>query len=318
MAMINIPVWMFITSYKALRSNLLRNNKIVNMLHFGRGVFGSDFGSTAFVISKANVEGYIAVFQKLYLVHGAVDTVGQKEQWFFEGIGKYTVSQSQFLKIPSTPLAYWVSSNFINSFTDGKLIGKLGQVSEGIKTGDNDRFLRYWYEIQSPKFSFAQKAAEYKWVPYHKGGDFRKWFGNNTYAINWGNDGQEIRSQSNSGLQGKSMYFTSVVGYSKISARGNPMRYFDEGVLFDSMAPSILLSKRQLYVLGLLNTVVGIHYIRVLNPTMATQVGDIKNIPVIVKESETVENIVKSNISLSRTDWDNFETSWDFKRHPLL
>lgn len=317
-SMINIPVWMFISSYSSLRNDILQKNSLINMLHLGRGVFGSDFGTTAFVISKYQYPNYISTFQKLYLVHGAVDTVEQKEKWFFKKIGLFYICQSQFCLIPGKPFAYWVSQNFIKSFSTGQLIGDKGQVSEGIKTGDNEKFLRLWYEVSKNNFSFALQNEGYKWYPYHKGGDFRKWYGNNIYAVNWENDGYAIKHQGNSGLQGKAMYFASVIGYSKISARGNPLRYFDEGVLFDSMAPSLLLRNDQLYTLGLLNSAVGVYFIRVLNPTMATQVGDIKNIPVVIGQREQVEKLVVDCISISKSDWNLVETSWNFAKHPLI
>jgi len=317
MAMINIPVWMFISSYKELRSKFLNNATIINMLHLGRGIFGSDFGTTSFVFEKSCIPYYMAEYRKLYLVHGAVDTVEQKEKWFKEGIGRYTTSEIKILQIPRYPIAYWVSSKFTEAFQHGKLIETLGSVSEGIKTGNNDKYLRLWNEIEANKFSFGKEHEQYKWIPYHKGGDYRKWFGNNIYAINWENDGIEIRNQSNSGLQGKNMYFSPFIGYSKISAKGNPMRFYDKGMLFDSMAPSILLSSNNLYVLGLLNFVVGVYYLQVLNPTMATQVGDIKNIPVIFDNIDTVEELVKNNITISKNEWNSFETSWGFCYHPL-
>lgn len=318
MTMINIPVWMFISSYSALRNDILQDNCLINMLHLGRGVFGSDFGTTAFVISKHQYSNYISTFQRLYLVHGAVDTVEQKEKWFFDRIGLFYICQSQFCLIPGKPFAYWVGRNFIKSFSAGQLIGAKGQISEGIKTGDNEKFLRLWYEISKNNFSFALQNEGYKWYPYHKGGGFRKWYGNNSYAVNWENNGYAIKHQGNSGLQGKDMYFASVIGYSKISARGNPLRYFDKGVLFDSMAPSLLLRNDQLYTLGLLNSSVGVYFIRVLNPTMATQVGDIKNIPVVIGHREQVEELVVNCISISKNDWNLVETSWAFNRNPLI
>lgn len=319
-AMINIPVWMFLSSYEKLREKIMTGNSYSTMIHFGRGVFGSDFGTVAFVISKQHIFDYSAVYRRLFEKQGAVDSVEQKEKWFFEGMGYYTAKQENFSKIPGAPVAYWVSESSIKIFENGIKFGGNFRVSEGIKTGDNDRFLRYWTEIESKKFSFGKDGKEYKWYPHHKGGDYRKWYGNLWWVINWGNDGQEIKNNKNSGLQGKDIYFLPNAGWSKISAKDNPIRYYEKNVLFDSMAPSYYGKNNMMYSIGLLNSVVAYHFLHILNPTLALQVGDMRNMPIIYNKSiqTEVEHIVIDNITLSKTDWDSFETSWDFKEHPFV
>lgn len=317
-SMINIPVWMFISSYEALRNNIIRDYTIINMIHFGRGVFGSDFGTTSFVISKMKIQRFLAKYRKLFLKQGAVDSVEEKEKMFFNNVGIYNARQENFTKIPGLPIAYWVSGKMIINFEKGDSIGATCSVSEGIKTGNNDCFLRYWFEINLTRFSLARSNKNFKWYPHHKGGDFRKWYGNLDWVINWENDGNEIKRSSNSGLQGKNMYFQEVAGWSKISSRGNPIRYYEKNTLFDSMAPSIACKTNLKYVVGLLNSAVGVEYMKLMNPTVALQVGDVKKIPLIFKNEIKVNSIVDYNILLSKSDWDSFEVSWDFVSHPLV
>ena len=199
MAMINIPVWMFIASYEKLRGKIIRNNTIVNMVHFGRGIFGSDFGTTSFVIAKSNVKGFKGVYRKLFEKQGAVDSVEQKQEWFFAGKGKFTARQNDFLRIPATPIAYWVSDAMLQAFEKGMPFGDVASPRQGMATSDNNRFLRLWYEVEYPKVGLDYpnvKQAEMsgrRWFPYNKGGAFRKWYGNNDFLVDWANDGYEIK-----------------------------------------------------------------------------------------------------------------------------
>ena len=237
---------------------------------------------------------------------------------FLAGENRYAADQSNFSKIPGSPVAYWVSSAFINAFSTGTQLGCDFRASEGIKTGDNERFLRHWYEIASTDFSFSELDFSKKWYPHHKGGDYRKWYGNLVWAVYWENNGEEIRKNKNSGLQGKDMYFKPNLGWSKISSRDNPVRFYPGGTLFDSMAPSICGDRNLLYLVALLNTHVAYEYLHILNPTLALQVGDMRNMPVIYKNITSVSAISDNSIEISKADWDSYETSWNFKQNPLV
>lgn len=317
MAMINIPVWMFLSSYEKLREKMLRENTIVSMVHPGRGIFGSDFGTTSFVIAKTHLQGYKGHYRRLFDKQGEVESVEQREQRFFEKRGVFYATQDNFSKIPGSPVAYWVSQNFTDAFVNGNLLGDMSSISEGIKTGNNDLFLRLWYEIDKDTFSFAKCNSGYKWYPHHKGGNFRKWYGNRDWAINWMENGQGIKSMPNSGLQGKSMYFNTFAGWSKISSKGNPLRLYSDNFLFDSGAPAVS-NDEILMTMGLLNSKVGAKYLSILSPTLNLQVGDVKRIPLIIKDKEIATDKVEDCILLSKSDWDSFETSWDFAEHPLV
>ena len=198
MAMINIPVWMFLSSYEKLRNNLLVNSTIVNMVHPGRGIFGSDFGTTTFVIGKKHLANYIGHYRRLFAKQVEVESVEQREQRLFEGRGKFFADQNDFLKIPGAPIAYWVTKNSIAIFEHENLLGRIGQSTKGIITGNNDRYMRLWWEIPVEEINFSATSdddaamSEMKWFPCTKGGNFRKWYGNKEYVINWKNRGYQI------------------------------------------------------------------------------------------------------------------------------
>lgn len=241
----------------------------------------------------------------------------EKETEFFNKKNYHYQKQSNFSKIPGSPVAYWVSEAFFLAFDKGINIGEISTVAEGIKTGDNTRFLRLWPEVMARKFSFAQCDNGFKWYPHHKGGEFRKWYGNLEWIINWENNGLEIKSSPNSGLQGRDMYFQQFASWSKISSKGNPLRLYIKNCLFDSGAPAIS-NKYLLQTIALFNSKVGELYLQVISPTLNLQVGDVKNIPLIIEQESSVQYIVDENVILSQNDWDSYETSWDFKRNPLI
>ena len=210
-----------------------------------------------------------------------------------------------------------MSKNFIEAYNLGVEIGQFSTVSEGVKTGNNDLFLRLWYEVLKKDFSFAKENENYTWYPHHKGGDFRKWYGNREWIINWKNDGRDIKNAVNSGLQGKNMYFAKFLSWSKISSKGNPFRLYSKNFLFDSAAPA--LSNNELIItLGLLNSKVGAYYLSLINPTVSLQVGDVKKVPLIIRDKSVVFKVVNKCVNLSQADWDYYEISWDFKKHPLV
>ena len=319
-SLITMESWMFLSSFEKLRDKVNLNKTIVNMVHMpylGKGgtSLGINFGTAAVVMKKGHIRNYAAQYE--YTVYYECDEEGvpfvfptKNERW-------KTATQENFSKIPGSPVAYWVSQNFTDAFVNGNLLGDMSSISEGIKTGNNDLFLRLWYEIDKDTFSFAKCNSGYKWYPHHKGGNFRKWYGNRDWAINWMENGQGIKSMPNSGLQGKSMYFNTFAGWSKISSKGNPLRLYSDNFLFDSGAPAVS-NDEILMTMGLLNSKVGAKYLSILSPTLNLQVGDVKRIPLIIKDKEIATDKVEDCILLSKSDWDSFETSWDFAEHPLV
>lgn len=327
MSMINIPVWMFLSSYEKLRLSILKNNTYSSMLHLGRGIFGSDFGTTAFVIAKRRIENYRGNYRRLFEKQVAVDSIEEKEQKFFSGKGAFVGVQENFAKIPGSPVAYWVSENFLAAYSQ-KTLSEYGFAKSGLQTGQNDLFLRYWHEVSVHNIAFGMHtkeeylASERKWAPQIKGGDYRKWYGNFDYVVNWENDGQEIRNCKGARLNAmgrNDLFFREGITWSHTTSSVYGARYLPFGHLFNVEAPTLFVSKeKQHYILGFLNSCVAQKYLTAINATMHYLVGDISSLPIIFRANECLSEFVKENISISRTDWDSFETSWDFGRHPLL
>ena len=332
MSMINIPVWMFLASYEKLRLELIKRNTIVNMLHFGRGVFGSDFGTTAFVIMKRNLNNYEATYRKLFQKQGAVDHISQKEVWFFEGCGLYTSKKEDYLLIPSYPIAYSMGRVLLSAFNPNSLVSNFADVKQGLATGDNGQFLRFWYEVTPSKSCYSAMTrddaleSKKKWFPYNKGGAYRKWYGNNAHVVNWENDGSEIKNikddkgKQRSRPQNLQFFFKECLTWSKVTIGGFSMRYIPNGFIFDVAGCSLFSNERLKYFLGAMNSCVQRHILSIFSQSVNYEVGQIANLPIVFsnKYLKPVENLVSDNINMSKIDWDSFETSWDFVRHQLI
>ena len=333
MSMINIPVWMFLSSYEKLREDLLRNTTLQNMLHLGRGVFGSDFGTTAFVFSHSFTPNHRANYRRLFEKQGAVDSLSTKETWFFEQKGSFVSVQDEFWKIPGAPFAYWLPENLLNAFSHEPING-IGAAKQGLATGDNGRFLRLWHEVNIFNVSYTaqsrQEAQESgkKWFPCNKGGSFRKWYGNNDFLVNWKNDGEEIRSfkdengKLRSRPQNMDYYFREGITWSTLSIGQLSMRFSPKGHLFETKGSVLFFNSEEMlfYVLGLVNSVVIYELLQVLCPTVDFHEGPIGKIPVLIShdDMDLVIRMVQQNIEASKQDWDSYETSWNFKQSLLV
>lgn len=318
-AMINIPSWMYLSTYDKLRKDIIDKQSIVNMLHLGRGVFGSDFGTTSFVIKNRIVKGYISKYKKLFNKQGAVDSLEQKEKWFFDGINEFNQKQENYTFIPDCPIAYDMSSKLVDIFKNNKYLNSYAEPKVGLQTGDNNRFLRLWSEVDLEKISIIN-TNDYKWVPYNKGGGMRKWYGNGEYIVNWGNNGEEIKGYKGSVVRNPSYYFKECCSWSKVTIGGFSLRYIPKGFLFDVAGCSLFTTNNEdiKYYLGLLNSVVNKKILSILSPTVNYEVGHIASIPIIKHNHSNIDTLVNENIYISEKDWDSFETSWNFKKHPII
>ena len=332
MTMINIPVWMFLSSYEQLRKNLLKNDTLVCMVHPGRGIFGSDFGTTTFVLRKGYIEGYVGNYNRLFDQQVEVKTPEVREQQYLSGKGTYTAQQDSFYKIPGTPVAYWVSEAVISDFEKAIRLCKDCDTRKGLATSDNNRFLKLWFEVSFPRVGLnyhsnaETKNKKHHWFPENKGGDFRRWYGNREYVINWENDGYDIRNFRDdkgkllSRPQNTEYNFKQALTWSKITSSIFSARFCEGGFLFDDAAAICHHSdeNKLLMRLAFLNSKCGQYFLNILNPTINIQIGDIGNLPILDVCDKHITRLSRLCISLSRTDWDAFEISWDFRRHPLL
>ena len=325
-SMINIPVWMFLSSYEKLRGKLLSVQTLVNMVHPGRGIFGSDFGTTSFVFAKRMSEGYKGSYRRLFERQGEVESVEAREIAFLSGKGNFTADQANFSKIPGNPVAYWVGENLLNDFVIGIELEKVALPRQGIKTADKDRFLRFWHEIEKNRMSIYQENCVKKWFPCNKGGSFRKWYGNNEYVVNWENNGFEIcnfrdeNGKLKSRPQNLQYMLREGITYTNISISSFGARYSPKGFIYDAAGSGIFCKKQEMikYVLAFLTSIVAASITKITSPTMSFEVGQISMLPFIYQPSESIDDLVAKTIGVSKVDWDSFETSWDFQHHPLL
>lgn len=318
-AMITQHAFMFLSSYENLRRKLMLKTT-VNMAHLGARAFdeigGEVVQTTAFSNFNSHVDYYKGEYSRLVDVNGELE----KRKLYLSHEKIYLAIQENFSKIPGSPVAYWVSENFVSTFSNNT-IEKIAEARKGLSTGDNNRFLRFWYEVQIAKccFSTDKFLSDYKWYPINKGGDFRKWYGNNEYLINWANDGSEVKNFSGSVIRNPSYYFRESITWTMLSSSCFGVRYSEKGKIFEGAGPSLFTNKDVFYILALLCSCVGNYYIRTFNSTININIGDICNVPFIKdNRSNEVEFLAQENISLSKEDWDSFETSWDFEGHPLV
>ena len=328
-AMITQHAWMFLSSFEKLRTKLLAVD-IVNMAHLGARAFeeigGEVVQTTSFVIRKSHIADYKGEYCRL------IEPTSQqgKEDMFLSGENRYAADQSNFSKIPGSPVAYWVSSAVFSTF-ENKTVSSYGWASKGIITGDNAKFLRLWHEILGCKIYLDATSyldslhSSQKWYPCNKGGEFRKWYGNNAFIINWYHNGEEIMQRNTQKIRNCQDYkneckFIPAITWTSISSGKSSFR-LSENSLSESAGMTLFVKDNKLkYVLGFLNTNVAEHILSIINPTLNFTAGSISDSPMLISEDKNniVNTIVEKNICISRMDWDSYETSWDFKRNPLV
>lgn len=324
MSMINIPVWMFLSSYEKLRKDIIEKKTIVSMAHFGRGIFGSDFGTTSFVISNKHVSKYLGSYRRLFEKQGAVDSVEQKEEWYLEGKGRFVARQDNFEKIPGAPVAYWVSENVRKCFEASEKIGTYASPRQGLATGNNEVFLKLWFEVNANdinknacNYEMFEKSKK-KYIPYNKGGAFRKWFAFLDCVIRFDKESYEILSTTGNHLPSRELYFHEAISWSKVTSGSLSMRYVPTGSAFDVAGCSIFSKENLDYLLGFTNSNVMLYLMNTLSQTLNYEVGNVKQMPLIFQNLSYVEQITRKNKDISHCDIESFETSWDFRKHPMI
>ena len=327
--MVTMQSWMFLSSFEKMRTKLLKTKTISNLMHMENMVMGIAFGTAVTVFCNDYIDGYKGTYNQIKLQD---IEEGVPKEFPVEGNRFAQVNASNFSKIPGSPVAYWISQNMIKAFETGTLLGKLADSRQGLATADNNRFLRQWFEVENDKICYTahnEENAELsgaKWFPYNKGGEFRKWYGNNDYVVNWRNNGFEIRNffdnkgKLRSCPRNTQFYFRQCFSWSLVSSSVAAFRYKPVGHIFDVAGMSCFSDNNLYYLLGLCNSNVVMKILEVIAPTINYQCGDIANIPVILCDEvrEQVERLVSENIEISHEDWDFSETSWDFTKHPLL
>ncbi len=324
-SMINLPSWMFLSSFETLRKNLIDNTTIVSMVDNGRGVFGSDFGSVSFVLKNKYIQDFKGIYRRLIKKKGAVESNEVKNEWFLDKeFNKFVSNQKDFEKIPGSPIAYWVSERVREIFATSEKLGDVGDAKVGLQTGDNDRFLRLWNEVNYNKIGYEMSnftealASGKKWYPFNKGGDFRNWYGNQEFLVNWENDGYEIRNFKSSVIRNPNFYFRESISCSAISSTQNSFRYYPIGNLFDVNLRSYFIDdKMKNNILGFFNSKIFKYFSQLLSPTLALNANDLDRIPLLLLKFQN-KNIVQNCIQIAKQEWDSRETSWDFEKLSLI
>ena len=328
-AMITQHAWMFLSSFEKLREKMMLT-ETVNMAHLGARAFeeigGEVVQTTAFVRCANHVEGYKGTYCRL------IEPTSQqgKADMFISGQNQYRVGQISFSKIPGVPVAYWISPEVLKLF-DERTVGSIADAKSGMTTTDNTRFLRLWEEVNCQKIGFGYgniadtQDMKYKWFPFCKGGDFRRWAGNESFVVNWFNNGEEIRIAAEGATGGRLVNIDCALReclvWTKISSANISLRMKKQGIFFSDAAPGVFANRETLYyLLALLNTKYANEIIKLINPTLNFVPGAVSSVPVKKDEKNKgkIIEIAEGNVQLSEQDWDSFETSWDFKKHPLL
>ena len=330
-AMITQHSWMFLSSFEKLREKMMLT-ETVNMAHLGARAFeeigGEVVQTTAFVRCANHVDDYKGTYCRL------IESTTQqgKEEMFLAGENRYTANQDDFAKIPGSPVAYWVSRELFDCFK-GKTISQIGTLAQGLITGDVNRFTRFWYEVNIQSFiGSATKASDVielkrKWVPYNKGGAYRKWRGNDEYIVNWANDGFEIKhfvddkGKLRSRPQGVDHYFKEVITLSKITSAKTSFRFKPNGQISSEAGMTIIVpQKYEAYILSFCNSCVAESILKIVSPTLNCELGDIGCLPVYIVDDQLpqIDECVLGCETISKRDWDSYETSLDFKRNPLV
>ena len=307
-AFITTSSWMFLSGFERLREFVYSTAAITSLVDFGTELFDGKVGHNpivSWVTYSANLDYKMSAVRLVEYCYARRD---EKEPEFFSRKNRYVTQQSNFSKIPGSPVAYWVSKNVQYAYQLGKKINSIATVFEGLKTRDNERFLRLWFEVNNTK-----------WVHYAKGGPFRRWYGNGEYVVNWGICGEEVRNFKKSSGANFKYYFEPTVTYSALTSYKFSGRYIDN-MIFGGGGGGITNSNNIFLILAYVNTVVFHYFMNLLSQTLNFEVGQIGSQRLLIVETlqNEIEEIVKKNISMSKSDWDSFETSWDFSIHPLI
>lgn len=322
-------VWMFIKTYERLREYILENKQITTLVQMAKGAFFKEatVDICGFVLCNEKCEED-GLYIRLEDFKGDMEVQKQKVlealkndncNYFYES------SENNFSKIPGSPIAYWVSISLFKIFEINRLLGNVCLPRQGLITGDNDRFLRLWFEVSSRNSWYGD--GKVKWQPINKGGEAKKWYGNRDYIVNWENNGYEIQNfrdkngKLRSRPQNLNYNFKKSVSWSLVTSGGFTARYYSDIFMFNVAGIACFPNEVQMdYILALLNSKIVSEITQIINPTINMNAGDIAKIPVVYNNSENDLVDEKTNvcIGLSKSDWDSYETSWDFKRHPLV
>jgi len=318
-------VWMFIQSYEKLRKMVYRKKDIISLIQFEYSAFEEATVPVCTFVIRNTKTAATGEYLRLVDFRGGMEVQRIKTLEAIDNPNcgyRYTASTSNFVKIPGSPVAYWVSDAILKAFENALTIDELAIARAGLSTGNNDKYMRLWFEPSILNIGFKIENNELylssskKYVPCNKGGGFRRWYGNNEYVVDWSNPTSMHRPRTTY----MDLYYKPAITWSVITSALLSSRYYDEGYLFDHAAASLFvnLEQNKRFVLGFLNTNIAQYLLNIINPTLNTGAEIILKLPLYDANSPVIDTLIIQNITFSRNDWDSFETSWDFRRHPLV
>ena len=337
LGMITQNAWMFQGSYKALRK-VIFNNEIINLVHLGANAFddiqGEVVQTATFVLSKEISHDYSANYVRLIDAKGEIE----KSVAFSSSVNRYKAAISSFLLLPDFQVAYWISSKVLNVLSEKNVLSHYGKALSGLSTSNNAKFLRIWTEVDINKIGFQYdnchqtKDGAFKWIPHNKGGSFRRWYGNRDYVVNWENDGEEIKyavthnpTDPNTKTWSRRIFnteyfFKEGISWSDVATGKISCRLIPKGIIFNATGPTLFLNDAgdKYYFIALLNSVVFQEFLNLVCPGLHYNTGPISRLPIRINRANSIESDAHLCIELCKYDWDSFEISWNFKRHPLV
>ena len=331
-AMITQQSFMFLSTFEKLRVDLINNHTIIDMTHLGAHAFdeigGEVVQATSFINRNNFIENYNSTFHRLT----EFNSESRKEEEFLNDKNRFYKNQRDFENIPGKPIAYWVNENLLNIFNTGSELRNFADPRQGMSTSDNKRFLREWFEVEFSKIGFNYENSinnDKKWYPYNKGGSYRKWWGNQELIINYENDGFEIKEHAKKlyktpsrTIKSMDKYFKKCISWSSVSSGNIAFRYYPKGFIFDVAGSSVFIEDDKLfnYIFGFLNSSISQEILDLISPTINYSVGYIKLMPIIYNSfyKKEIDHFVEENINICKNDWNNYEISWNFIKHPIL
>ncbi len=327
-SMVTMQSWMFLSSFEKMRTDIIKKLDIVALMHMENMVMHIAFGTAVAIFRASHIGGYKGTYNQIKLKDLKDDVPIEfpiKENRFSQ------VCTDNFSKIPGSPVAYWVGDGLLKAFADGKSLDQIALARNGMKTGENERFVRLWWEVIKKSLNLCAKdwkdavTSKAKWFPYNKGGEYRKWYGNNDYIVNWENQGNEIFNHAKADKRNVQDYplelkFVPSVSWSLVTS-GQPAFRYKVFNLSDIAGMSFLTKEPDLsQLLGFCNSRIALEVLRILSPTINFQAGDIGRLPIVNygNKSELICELTAANVRESKNDWDSYETSWDFKKHPMV
>ena len=323
--MITIPNWMFLSSFESLRERIYRDAPISSLVHNGRGVWGSDFGSCSFVLRRSSPNEFSGRFLRLFDKQGSVAENNELQRRFHTN-HRFSSANADFKKIPGAPVAYWVSERVRDVFVKGSPLESIAPVRQGMATGDNDSFLRTWSEVSVAKSNYRCGSKDEaffsgaRWFPYNKGGAYRKWNGNKEFVVRFDRASYDVLKTVGNHCPSESFYFLPAVTWSFISSSFFGVRQSESGFVFDVAGSSCFPTTEFMQMVsGFLCSKLPTVFLAATNPTLNFQAGNIRSLPILEGVKQIgIDAIVLESVQLAKSDWDAYERSWDFQSFPIL